>query len=71
MKTTGNKGMTVKEAAQALGKCQQFVRAGLQLGILPFGTALKLSNRWTYYISPERFKKYMDGTLIDKKSDRE
>lgn len=59
MRTTGNKGMTVKEAAQSLGKCQQFVRAGLQLKILPFGTAIKLSNRWTYYISPEKFNEYI------------
>lgn len=63
MKTTGKKGMTVKEAAQELGKSQQFVRAGLQFGILPFGVAIKTSNRWNYYISEERFRKFVDGTM--------
>lgn len=28
--------MTVKEAAKLLGKSEQFVRIGLQRGILPF-----------------------------------
>jgi hypothetical protein len=50
--------LSVKEAAQILGASEQFIRIGLQRGILPFGNAVKLSTRWTYYISPSRFYEY-------------
>lgn len=55
------RSMKVKEAAKQLGKCQAFVRAGLRYGILPFGSAVKLegNGRWSYYISPEKFKEYV------------
>lgn len=53
------KGMSVKEAAEKMGKCEQFVRVGLQRQLLPFGTAIKLSSRWTYYISPKQFYAYI------------
>lgn len=51
--------MTVKQAAKILGKSPQFVRIGLQRGVLPIGTAVKMSSRWTYYISEEQLKKYV------------
>lgn len=38
-----------------MGKSEQFVRIGLQTGKLPFGSAVKLSSKWTYYISPKLF----------------
>ena len=44
-----------------MGKCQQFVRVGLQRGLLPFGTAVKVTTRWNYYISPKLFWKYVGG----------
>lgn len=50
--------ISVKQAAEIMGKSQQFVRVGLQKGILPFGTAVKLSSIWTYYISPKKFYEY-------------
>lgn len=53
------KGISVKEAAEKMGKCEQFVRVGLQRQLLPFGTAVKLSSRWTYYISPKQFYSYI------------
>ncbi|MDF3000567.1 MAG: hypothetical protein K0Q48_686 [Bacillota bacterium] len=53
------KSMTIKDAAKQMGKCQGFVRAGLRYGVLPFGTAVKMSSKWTYYISPEKFKEYV------------
>jgi seryl-tRNA synthetase len=53
-----NKCMSVKEAAELMGKSQQFIRVGLQRGILPFGTAVKMSSMWTYYISPKLFYEY-------------
>lgn len=49
--------MKVNEAAKILGKSPQFVRIGLQRGVLPIGTAVKMSSRWTYYISEEQLKK--------------
>lgn len=51
--------MTVKEAAEKLGKSQQFVRVGLQLGILPFGYAVKMSSKWTYHISEHKVNEYL------------
>lgn len=51
--------ISVKKAAEIMGKSQQFVRVGLQKGLLPFGTAVKLSSMWTYYISPKKFYEYV------------
>lgn len=48
----------VKEAAERLGVSEQFIRIGLQRKLLPIGTAIKLSSRWTYHISPELLDKY-------------
>ncbi|MFC4355343.1 helix-turn-helix domain-containing protein [Chryseomicrobium palamuruense] len=53
------KNLSVKEAAELLGKSEQFVRVGLQRSILPFGTAVKLSSKWTYHISPKKFYEYI------------
>lgn len=51
--------MKVKEAAQKLGKSEQFVRLGLQNGRLPFGTAVKISSkRWNYHVSDKLFNEY-------------
>ena len=52
------KSVSVIEAAEFLGRSPQFVRLGLQRGILPFGSAVKLSSRWTYYISRARLYDY-------------
>lgn len=60
--------ITVKQAADVMGKCQQFVRVGLQRGNLPFGTAVKVSRRWNYYISPKLFYEYT-GYNPNKKED--
>lgn len=51
--------ISVKEAAEILGKSQQFVRIGLQRQLLPFGTAVKMSTKWTYHISPKLLKEYI------------
>lgn len=53
--------ITVKQAAETMGKCQQFVRVGLQRGLLPFGTAVKVHTRYNYYISPKLFYEYVGG----------
>lgn len=55
--TSGNtalrpaKRVKVKDAAERLGVSEQYIRIGLQTGRLPFGTAVKMSSKWTYHIS--------------------
>lgn len=51
--------MNVIEAAKRLNKSPDFVRVGLQLERLPFGTAVKTSSKWSYYISEEAFERYL------------
>lgn len=53
------KNISVEKAAKIMGKSEDFIRVGLQRGILPFGSAVKLSSRWTYYINPKRFYEYV------------
>lgn len=50
--------ITVKDAARLMGVSPQFVRIGMQRGLLPIGTAVKLSSVWTYYISEAKLKEY-------------
>lgn len=59
--------MKVTECAKILGKSPQFVRIGLQLGVLPFGYAVKMSNRWTYHISEKQLYEYV-GEVETKKN---
>ena len=47
--------LPVAEAARLMNKNPQFVRVGLQRGILPFGYAVQTSSKWTYFISPLKF----------------
>lgn len=51
--------MTVAEAAELMGVSKDYIRIGLQRGLLPFGTAVKMSNRYTYYISANQLFKYL------------
>ncbi len=51
----------VNEAARIMGKSPQFIRIGLQRGLLPFGIAFKTDERneqYDYYISPKKFSEY-------------
>lgn len=52
------KRITVKKAAEILGTSEQFIRLGLQRGELPFGSAVKTSSFYTYYVSPKLFEEY-------------
>lgn len=56
--------MKVEECARLLDKSPQFVRIGLQNGILPFGYAIKMSSKWTYHISDKKVYEYLGK--IDK-----
>lgn len=50
----------VREAAKCMGKSDQFIRIGLQRGLLPFGNAVPgTGDRWNYYISPAKFREYV------------
>lgn len=51
--------MKVSECARLLDKSPQFVRMGLQLGILPFGYAIKMSSKWSYHISESKVYEYL------------
>lgn len=51
--------MKVAECAKLLDKSPQFVRMGLQLGILPFGYAIKMSSKWSYHISEAKVYEYL------------
>ena len=52
------RNISVKEAAEKMNVSQQFVRIGMQRGQLPIGTAVKMSSKWTYHISPKLFHEY-------------
>lgn len=59
--------ITVKEAAKMMGKTEQFIRIGLQRGLLPIGNAIQNpGGKYSYYISPELFEKYT-GIKVQKK----
>lgn len=55
----------VVEAAAILHVSQQFVRVGMQQGVLPIGTAVKMSSQWTYHISAKLLADYT-GIDIEK-----
>jgi hypothetical protein len=56
MEYTEKNNMTIEEASKLMGVSRQFIRVGLQQGILPFGYAVQISaNRWTYFISKQKF----------------
>ncbi len=47
--------LSVVETADLMQVSPQFVRIGLQKGVFPFGYAVKMSGRWTYFISRQKF----------------
>lgn len=57
---TEKQKVSVVDAARMLGKSPQFVRIGLQRQLLPFGTAVQMSSKWTYHISPKLLNEYIN-----------
>ena len=58
--------MNVRAAARCLGKSEQFVRMGLQRGLLPIGAAVPgTGGRWSYYISPYRLRVFVGADVYD------
>ena len=55
----GLKNVPVSEVAKRIGKSEQYVRVGLQRQRLPFGTAVMMSTRWSYHISPKLLDAYI------------
>lgn len=60
--------VSIKEAAEILGKCEQFVRLALQRGVYTFGVAVlsKGGQKYSYQISRKKLYEYM-GIDEDKK----
>ena len=51
--------LSVSDAAKLMGTSQQFIRIGLQRGILPFGYAIQMKkNKYTYVIIKQKFTEY-------------
>ena len=60
------KKISVKEAARCMGKSDQFVRIGLQRGLLPFGNAVPgTGNILNYYINPAKFREYVGAEAFN------
>lgn len=61
------KKISIKAAARCLGKSDQFVRIGLQRGLLPFGNAVPgTGNNWNYYINPAKFRDYVGADQFNQ-----
>lgn len=56
--------MTVGETARLMNVSEQFIRVGLQQGVLPIGFAVKNKSKWCYFISPVKFT---EATGIERK----
>ena len=59
------KKITPDQAAYVMGCSAQFVRTGLQRGLLDIGDAVKMSTKWTYNISPARLAA-RQGLTVDQ-----
>ena len=60
------KKITIREAARCMGKSDQFVRIGLQRGLLPFGNAVPgTGSKWIYYINPAKFREYVGAEAFN------
>ena len=61
--------VSVLEAARIMGVSQQFVRVGLQQGILPFGCAIQITKKkYTYFISRAKLAEYVgidEDTMVE------
>ena len=56
-----------RTAARCIGKSEQFIRIGLQRGILPFGNAVPGTGRkFIYYINPVQFREYVGRDRFDR-----
>ena len=56
--------MSISETARLMNVSEQFIRIGLQKGIFPWGYALKMSSKWTYFISSVKFTEHTGIQVI-------
>ena len=47
--------LSVSKVAKLMNVSEQFIRVGLQQDKFPWGYAVKMSSKWTYFISPTKF----------------
>ena len=64
MRSGNENRISVEQAAKLLGASPQFIRIGLQQGMLDFGMAVKMSRNWTYVITKQKFEK-KTGIKVD------
>ena len=66
------RNVPIKEIASAIGKDAQYVRLGIQQGLLKFGTAIKVgsSNEFSYYC-PDKKVWEETGYLTKKQYSKE
>ncbi len=57
--------ITPDAAASVMGCSAQFIRIGLQRGLLDIGDAVKMSSKWTYNISPAKLAS-RQGITVDE-----
>ena len=57
--------ITPDQAAMVMGCSSQFVRIGMQRGLLEIGDAVKMSTKWTYNISPAKLAA-RQGMTVDQ-----
>lgn len=60
--------ITVTEAAKILDASPDFVRTAMRQGMLPIGSAAKMSSRWTYHISPKLLAEYSGADVAKELS---
>ena len=65
--------ITVKQAAELLGKHELFVRECIKDGSLPIGTAMQNpgSGRWNFLISPTALADYIGCSVAELYRDRD
>lgn len=64
MESNSSNRISVEHAAKLLGASPQFIRIGLQQGMLDFGMAVKMSKNWTYVITKQKFEE-KTGIKVD------
>ena len=64
MEANSSNRISVEQAAKLLGASPQFIRIGLQQGMLDFGMAVKMSRNWTDVITKQKFEE-KTGIKVD------
>lgn len=63
--------ITPAQAAKIMGCSAEYVRIGLQQGMIDIGDAVKMSSRWTYNISPAKLAERQGMTLEELEKEME